>query len=445
MQKSFRRKLFYLSVLTFIFLSVGVLAMAFGVTYDFSNNQLIKTGSIDLHTNVDAQIFLEDRPVGGTSLLGNSFSKRNLLPGLYALAVKQAGFNPWQKEVEVKVGLVTDFARVLLVSEKPFEEVVRSSLSAVFFSEHDRWVAYLRDNQLTILDVYNQESVYETKLTGLNLKKIKVFWDPRYQKSLVHDGAGALVLDIGAKKTAVIKNIPAGFLNERTAFDGSKIYNRRIQNKQKLLESFNLETGQVDLVAEDLDSFYLFGNKLFFVSNFDRRPYLWHLAEGRLESFPALLTVLGGPITKVDDANDQLYFLAGDKLYSTNTLETRLLAEGVKKFAISLDRYLLGWMTAQEVWIMGLKENLYQPQRKAGESKRLFTTSAILQDLAWHKDSGHLFLDTNQAAILIETDTRGGANQFPIFEGGNLRWRYHSNLDQILQFKDGRLVLLNYY
>lgn len=445
MQKSSRRKLFYLSVATFFFLSIGVLAMAFGVTYDFTNNQLIKTGSIDLHTNIDAQIFLEDRLVGGTSLLGNAFSKRNLLPGLYSLAIKQAGFNPWQKEVEVKVGLVTDFTRVLLVSEKSFEEVVRSSLSAVFFSEHDRWSAYLQNSRLTILDLYNQESIYETKLTGLNLKKIKVFWDPRYQKSLVHDGAWALVLDSGAKKTAVIKNIPAGFLNERTAFDGSKIYNLRTKNKQKLLESFNLETGQVDLVAEDLDSFYLFGDKLFFVSNVDRRPYLLHLTEGRLESFGIMPSVFFGPLLKVEDANNQLYFLAGDKLYSTNALETKLLAEGVKKFMISPDRYLLGWITTKEVWTMGLKENLYQPQRKVGESERLITSSSTFQDLFWHKDSGHLFLDTNQAAILIETDTRGGANQFPLFEGENLRWRYNSNLDKILQFKDGRLVLLSYY
>lgn len=444
MQKSFRRKLFYLAVTIFIFLSIGVLAMAFGVTYDFTNNQLIKTGSLDLQANVDAQIFLEGKLIGGTSLLGNSFSKRNLLPGLYRLGVKQDGFNSWQKEVEIKVGLVTDFARVLLVAEKPLEEMVRSSLSAVFFSEHDRWAAYLRDSQLTILDLYSQESVYQTGLTGLNLKKIKVLWDPRSLKSLVHDGESALVLDVDAKKTLIIKNLPPGFLNEQTVFDGSKIYNLRVQKKQNFLESFDISTGRLDLVAEDLDSFYLFGSKLFFISNFDRRPYLLHLAEGRLESFAMMPLAFSGPISKVEDANDQLYFLIGNQLFATNIVATLLLADGVKKFAISPDRYLLGWITDNEVWTVGLKENLYQPQRKVGESERLITLSNILQNLAWHKDSGHLFLDTKQAAILMETDIRGGINQYPIFKEDNLHWRYSADLDKILQFKDGRLILWSY-
>ncbi len=445
MQKSFRRKLFYLSVASFIFLSIGVLAMAFGVTYDFTNNQLIKTGSIDLNANVDAQIFLEGRLIGGTSLLGNSFSKRNLLPGFYSLGVTQDGFNSWQKEVEVKVGLVTDFTHVLLVSKEPFEEVVRSSLSAVFFPENDRWVIYRQDIQLTVLDIFNQESIYQTKLFGWNLEKIKVLWDPRYQKVLVHDGASALVLDVGAKTTLAIKNPPPSFLNDRVVFDGFKIYNLRAQKKQKLLESFDILTGRVDLTAEDLDSFYLFGDKLFFISNYDRRPYLLHLAEGRLESFAMMPSAFSGPILKVEDANNQLYFLTGDQLYSTNAVETVRLAQGVKKFMISPDRYLLGWITAQEVWTVGLKENLYQPQRKGGESEQLTVALDILQDFFWHRDSGHLFLNTKQTALLIETDKRGGANLNSLFDGSNVLWRYNVSLDKILQFKDGRLLLLSYY
>lgn len=445
MQKSLRRKLFYLSIMVFIFLSIGVLSFAFGVTYDFTNKQIVKTGSLGLNTNVDAQIFLNGEPAGGTSLLGHSFSKRNLLPGLYTIGVKRDGFQSWQKEAEVTIGLVTDFAEILLVSEEPSPEVVASSVSAAFFSDHDRWAAYRQHDRLITLDLYNKTTVSQMLLSGFNLERIKVLWDPSYRKILVHDGAVAVIWDTEGKKITRIKNLPAYFLNEPMAFDGSKIYNLHFLKKQKYLESFDISTTKIDLVVEALETFYLFGDKLFFISNFDRRPYLLHLADNHLESFPTLPTVLAGPITKVDDAHDQLYFLAGGFLYATNQMATNLLAQEVKSFAISPDRYLLGWITAREVWTVGLKENLYQPQRHIGEKEKLLTTNDFLQNIAWHRDGRYLFLAREQSPILVEIDMRGDINQYPLFRGDSALWRYNSNLDKILQFKNEQLVLWSYY
>lgn len=449
MNKRTRRRLFYISVAIFILLSISVLSFAFGVTYDFENDQIIKTGSISLSANIDGRIYIDGELAGHTSLLGRTFSKRNLLPEKYTVEIGRDNYYPWSKEMEVRAGLVTDFSKVLLVSRQPSKEVIVGSVSAAFFSNHDRWMAFVQNDQLIIFDLYNQEEIYRATLAMLDQKKLTLLWSPNFDKILAHDGSLAAVLDI--KSQAVITlDVPAHLLNSQVVFGGSKIYNLSIQKKQKWLESFDINSGQTELVVEDLSSFYLFDDKLFFISNPDHRPYLLHLTSGQLEAFAALndwSSVFSGIVSRVEDAHNKLYFLVGNRFYAADQIESTLISSGVRAFAISPDRYLMGWITDQEVWTMGIKDNLYQPPRLTGEKERLWQSPAILKSLAWHRDSAYLFLKrTTLSSVLIEVDIRGGINQYPLFEKSETEsvWRYNNGLNKIVRFGEGVITFLTY-
>lgn len=450
MTKPARQRLFYLSVIVFIFLSIGVLSFAFGLTYDFENNQIIKTGSISLNANTDGQIYLDGRLAGNTSLLGDTFSKRNLLPGKYTVEIRRDNYHSWSKTMEVRAELVTDFSKILLVSQQPSEDMIIGSVSAVFFSGHDRWMAFRRGEQLIIFDLYGQKENYRATLGALNQKKLKLVWSSNFEKILAHDGILATVFDTRSQAATVLPAVPAYFLNDQAAFDGSKIYNRRVQKEQKRLESFDINSGRVELVAEDSSLFYLFDDKLFFISDGDRRPYLLHLSSGRLEAFAALAglsPVSFGAVSKVEDAHNKLYFLAGENLYTADQTESVLIRSGVRAFAISPDRYLMGWITDREVWTMGLRDKLYQPQRLVGEEERLWQSSDVLKDFAWHRDSAHLFLKgATSSPVLAEVDIRGGVNRHSLWEESEKEsvWRYNGELNKVVRFSGGEIVFLSY-
>src|SRR3989344_8136046 len=90
------------SFLTFFILSYLIILYAYGYQFDFRNFKWIKTGSLVIETNTEAQIFIDDRPRGKTSFISNTFVEKNLLPGRYDVRIEKEGFFSLIKEVEVK-------------------------------------------------------------------------------------------------------------------------------------------------------------------------------------------------------------------------------------------------------------------------------------------------------------------------------------------------------
>ncbi|MDO8495339.1 MAG: PEGA domain-containing protein [bacterium] len=447
MTKRTRRKLFYLSLIIFVFMSIGVLSFASGITYDFENNQLVQTGSIAIKTNVEAQVLIDEEKVGDTALLSHNFSRRNMLPGEYNVQIKKEGFQSWQKQVEVTEGLVSDFSKIVLVREIPEEEVLDKGIQMIFPSPDDRRLAFVQKEQLVIFDLFSRNVIYTTPLSGLSAAKLKLVWESRGEKILVHDGLSALLIDPVAEKGSLLTFLPRYFLNEQTVLEGQKIYGTRIQKGKNILESFDVATSETDLVIEDLYAFDFVDTSLFFVSNFDQRLYRLRLETNSLEQFPVIDRLpVAGSIRQLEERDRVVYTLIGDRLYKIDQADSLLIGDKVVKFSFSPDNGLLGWITGHEAWTLATKDNLYQPQRRVGEREMLTRFSGTLEDLTWHQNGAHLILKFNTgASLLAEIDLRGGSNQYNLLQGslGN-RWQYNQTLNKIVQWKNGNLVLVSY-
>lgn len=103
----------------FFTLSIVILLYAQGNIINFSNRQVITTGSIQLFINTnDYQVYLNDE-------LKNYNSDRieNVAEGSYILKIEKDGFSSWEKKVQVVKGLVTNVDVQLFSLETNIEQI----------------------------------------------------------------------------------------------------------------------------------------------------------------------------------------------------------------------------------------------------------------------------------------------------------------------------------
>jgi hypothetical protein len=134
MKKSFRRFLFFISLVIFALVGAVLVIYAQGFKFDFSNWHLVKTGSLQLQANTSADIYINDKLVGNTSFFSNAFTKGQLLPKNYTVRMENPDYKKWQKTFTIEAGMITDFPRIVLIPVNLTENFVASSSFASFSS-----------------------------------------------------------------------------------------------------------------------------------------------------------------------------------------------------------------------------------------------------------------------------------------------------------------------
>ncbi len=134
MKKRNRSILFYLAILIFLILSPLVVIFALGYDFDTVNYTLVKTGSLRIKTNVQSQVYINNKFAGDTNFLSNSFSKGHLLPRTYIVRVQNPDYQAWLKFVDIGPSLFSDFPKLVLVPQHIAETTVASSSFSAFSS-----------------------------------------------------------------------------------------------------------------------------------------------------------------------------------------------------------------------------------------------------------------------------------------------------------------------
>jgi len=169
MKKRVRRVIFYLSVLLFLVLSLLVAFFAMGYKYDFVENKLLKTGSFEVKTNIDAQVYVNDELAGTTSFLSDSFSKSRLLPRTYTVRVQNDEYQPWQKLVDIEAGIFTNFPQVILIHRSPVEETVATSslsgISSIKFDADKKTAEVSNKRQMEVISLDTGQKTSPQPLT----------------------------------------------------------------------------------------------------------------------------------------------------------------------------------------------------------------------------------------------------------------------------------------
>lgn len=103
------------SFAVFFILGYFVVIFAYGYQFDFESFKWQKTGSILVGANLNnIQIYVNDRLQGTTSLISNTFTEKNLLPGEYEVLIKKERFKDLSKLIEVKSEEVVQLFHIYL-------------------------------------------------------------------------------------------------------------------------------------------------------------------------------------------------------------------------------------------------------------------------------------------------------------------------------------------
>ena len=133
MKKTTRTGLFYSAIFVFLVASFLAVLYAQGYKFSFAEKKFLKTGSIVLSANGDADFYLQDAYTGSTSFLNNTLVIRKLLPGNYYVKAMKGDSNIWKKNVVVEEGLVTEFPHILLLSGSDESRIaIRKEIGVLF-------------------------------------------------------------------------------------------------------------------------------------------------------------------------------------------------------------------------------------------------------------------------------------------------------------------------
>ncbi len=159
MTRATRQKMFYISVILFVTGCVVVISYALGYTYSFNNRKVMRTGSLHIDLNRKASVYISGDQVASTSFSG-SYSRAQLLPGLYNIRVNETGYHEWHKTVRVIAGEFTDFPDVVILPlQQDYENLTSASFaqesnsispdqkkSVYFMADKNVWINWLSDS-----------------------------------------------------------------------------------------------------------------------------------------------------------------------------------------------------------------------------------------------------------------------------------------------------------
>lgn len=133
-------------VIIFAVLGPIIILTARGFRYDFSENRLIRTGTIVIKTDPrKALVFINNIEASDTP-----FVKRFLLPGEYPIEIKKDGFRTWQKRVAIHEQQVTYLPsgreELFLFLSNPDAKILATSTQDFFADSED--IYYLQNRQV---------------------------------------------------------------------------------------------------------------------------------------------------------------------------------------------------------------------------------------------------------------------------------------------------------
>ncbi|OGN12467.1 MAG: hypothetical protein A3C71_01700 [Candidatus Yanofskybacteria bacterium RIFCSPHIGHO2_02_FULL_43_15c] len=411
MTRKQRRILFAWAFVFFILLSAVVLSLAFGFRYDFEHNRLVKTGSIVLKPNTEAQIFIDGKLEGETSFLKGTFFKKRLLPGIYLVSIKKEKFSPWEKEVEVKEGLVSNLSRVVLFNEGQVERGVITRPDPLSLSREAKKMAYWEKDTLAFYD-FAGNLVYNTKPIPLNMASLKIIWEGDGKAALAYDKSKAVYFDL-AKKTFRDLGSPAAYFLETAVLKDGRLYFLRPSSKARSKDLFllSLENLKGRVVSQNIASFFIAGNGNLLAASGSPYRLLKMDLDGKNEQILGNLNATG----KINNAlvfNGVAFILIGSDLYSFKEDKLDLISKEIKSMAVSLDESMLSWHTNRELWVEWVKNSEYPPFNKAGEKILVFKSPKNIESSVWYKNNNYIFLETESGLTVVEVDSEGIPNKY---------------------------------
>jgi len=399
------RRIIALIFITAFFITAPILILyTAGYRYNFTKNQLKKTGAL----------FVETEPKGATVFIDDEQRKEstpahitNVFPNHYKIRIEKEDYFTWEKELEIKAQNTT-FAEDVVLFKKTQPEKIKSDLNIEQICEADDYIiSQTKENKQTEFFCFD-----------LKEEKFESIADIIYPDSKI--------IDISANKNKfIITNSPNTYQIQST----DKSYSQTISNlpinpiqikwdeenehfiylasenqiwQANLLGSEPKYSQIYTTTSQKIYDFAALGEKLYFIIENEQGIFL-------------NLTSIQNP-TKIDqsiqlpssnfviDSFIDNYLILVDKSRSNiyvlyqDLSETKINLDGSDKYAFFEKNDLMAIYNGFEIFIVNLKDELPQPNL-------IIRHSSPYEKVAWFNDNYLIALHENKIKI-IELDDR---------------------------------------
>ncbi len=414
MTKKTRTILFLICFALFVLTAPTIIFYSQGYRIDLNpspgGKTITQTGGLFLKTEPkQVEIYLDGKLKKKTDFFFGSALIENLLPRKYKIEIKKEGYEPWEKNLEVKEKEVIEVKNIVLIPENPNFSILTEGIKEFWFSPDGKKII-LKENPPA-----GGENGWALKLYDLERNVKSHLVD---EHSFISTSRYARVID---EKDIYSKG--ADLLELEFSSDSKEIFLEVGVEEQ--LKYFTLEIDKVPPVlterkitpqTEDIVTSQVFNGENYYLDNSG------HLFKNPSVAKGEKLTEKPFPIKAETEYKLNIFpeniFLRENKtlyLFSPNSKSFEKFFENASFLKISPDLKKLLLLSDYEIWILFLKEIVSQPQRKAGEQLFLVRLSEKIGDCFW-LNSDYLIFNAANKIKIAEIDDRDKINIVDIAE-----------------------------
>lgn len=400
MKKMYRIILFWLFFTIFILTAPTIILYSQGYRIDFENKKITKTGGLFLEFfPKQVEIYVDGKLFKKTIFLFNSDLIGNLLPKKHNIRVTKEGYTTWEKDLEIKEKEVTTAENIILFPKNPIFSTLTEKVEKFWLSpDGKKIITYEKNDNYWSLKLYDLDRKVKSLLLNeddISSKGVELFelnW---------LDNSKEIYLDVGLKEQEKkfvlnIETIPP-LLSERTVVP--------------------MPENIIVLKQVNNDKYYLdaSGNLFKADQNF--------ISKEKLTDTP--FKVKQETEYKLDIFSDFIFLREGKNLYlfNSDSKSFEKFFDNVNDLKISLDGKKLAYFSDSEIWVLFLKDEVGQTQKKAGQNLFLLRLSEKIRDVVWMNSDYLIFVVGNKLKV-AETDDRDKIQTWDLaeLENPNISW-----------------------
>jgi WD40 repeat protein len=379
------------------------------------------TGGFYVHSYPkQTEIYVDGKLAKQTDFFFDSALAENLLPRKYKFEIKKTGYQPWEKNLEIKEKEVTEARNITLFPQKVNFGVEEKNISSILSSPDGKKIALRQTDEAGWnLKLYDMAQSVTIRLAGQSnfAAKNPVFnnweWDSAGKILNISIAAAAAT---SSYAIAIDKNPPQIAKNAATAETASSTAKLATQNSNG---------------AE----YYLSADGYIYKKNPGANPA--KAIDAQIEVKPEIeygLQIFGN-----------YYFVkAGASLlaYNQNSKSFDKIIDGaVSDLKPNPNGKKLAYCSGSEIWVFFLENKTDQPQAVGGDKLFIARLSEKISGCDWF-NSDYLVFAAGDAIKAAETDTRDKTNIVDLAKISQITGKDQNPAPQIFINPDKKIIYL---
>ncbi len=357
-----------------------LIAYSFGYTINLQKGELTTTGGIFIKSKTPRlSIFLDGTFIKETSYLSGGALLTDIMPGSHHLRIEKQSYYPWSATVSVEPTMVTDMRNILLIPNPP----------TIATSTPDEIAAIRASVSLPSSRMIAPKETISVATAPVNT----------FLSSFSVDSARNLIQKTATTTLRVVPHVNSfGVIDTFVYFI----------DKNGFLGRFDPGTGAIITIGRP--GFYLSDTMAQFSGSPD-----------------GTIIIL--------DASGGLFLSDG-----ATTIQT--VTGGVRQFSLDAKGQKVLLRKDQEINILWLEDNTFQPFQKHGTRDQIYASDGIIQDADWFfGDNAHIVIGSQNGILFTDIDPRNGKNTVILFDRKPDEIVTIPDIPQSLFFRKGK----NYY